>query len=88
MKPKAAAVGFQNIFKGSERFCPVLLGVQEKRVTGSVPKDIICTSPLRQGTSLRIISGPLAPGLLGRKKTMGAKKKGGRNVGTPKTRRC
>lgn len=46
-KPKDAAVGFKSIVEGSEHFSPVLLGAQEKR---SVPKDIICTLPLGQGT--------------------------------------
>lgn len=84
-KPKDAAVGFQRIFKGSEHFCPVLLGVQEKHVTGSVPKD--GTWPLRQGIYLHIIPGTLAPCLLGRKIPW-VQKRWAEKWGHQKTRCC
>lgn len=68
MKPKEAAVGFKSIFKDGGHFCPALLGVQEKRVLGSIPKDIICTWPLGQQTHLTVISGPLSSLFLRKKK--------------------
>lgn len=60
MKPKDAAVGFKSIFKDGGHFCPALLGVQEKRVLGSIPNDTICTLPLGQQMHLSVISGPLS----------------------------